>query len=661
MASSDLPSSQVGAILVDPAGTLWVGTWAGLTSARPPPPGHWLRADGRDGALSHPIVTAIVARGRSLYVGTENGLNRCDARTLHCTAYHFNPAAPNGLCSDHVTALWNAPEGVYVGTSGEGVCRLDPASGRFTVLPTPHEARYVYALGPGPDGLLGVAGALGFVGLPRSAAGHERMIVRSSAIGTSPTHLATLPGGEVWVASLGRGLCLAGPAGCSARRLPDARVEALAAEGNALWAAGAFGVIRFDGDGRAHEVLGPDALPDPSVGCLAASPDGMWATSQVGLLRFAPRGQRITYYGAAVGLPQEGFVPRACARLPSGVLAFGTLDGLLLLDPTHLPSPPPVRLALTLTRSDGRPLARLRNGAPFVGPGDGGPLLHVAIPGLPYPESGLVQYRLAGLQREWSPATRPPRLAFPPLPPGRYTVEVRAPLFSAATSLPLVVRPPWWRTLWARALALLTVVALAFTAYRTRVRALLRVEATRRQIADDLHDDVGSRLGGLALALDVTARTLPGEASDEVVVRAEEARELLADLRDTVWVVDGSADTLADLAERVRIAAERMLPHATVVVESEGDLSRALDMQTRRHLLFFCKEALHNAARHGHPHRVRIVFSVPSGGSAAVQIVDDGTGFDTSGTGGHGLHSLRRRSEALGGAVSISSSPRTGT
>ena len=232
-----------------------------------------------------------------------------------------------------------------------------------------------------------------------------------------------------------------------------------------------------------------------------------------------------------------------------------------------------------------------------------------------------------------------------------------APYRIAPPPVPLTAEPAFW------ALGLVGGVALGGTFHYVRLRRARRERAhqTRRQIADDLHDDVGSRLGGLALGLDVAARTLPAEARAEVQARADEARALLGDLRDVVWVVDGGFDTVRDLADRVLQTAEALLPDGAAAVRVEGDGALALDLPARRHLLFFCKEALHNASRHGAPATVSIAFAAGEGAPLTVEVTDDGRGFETDTPGGRGLASFERRAQALGGTVTVASAQGDGT
>jgi signal transduction histidine kinase len=323
----------------------------------------------------------------------------------------------------------------------------------------------------------------------------------------------------------------------------------------------------------------------------------------------------------------------------------------MVVDPAALP-PPDRRVAVTGVTVDARP--RALAGPLTLRPADGGPTFEFAAP-LTAPGAAPVAYRLAGLDDRWALADDG-RAVFPRLPAGRYTFEVRS--GGASAALPVRVLAPAWRRPWALALWALAALGLAVAAYRVRVGMLLREAQTRRQIADDLHDEMGSRLGALATTLDLAALRVPHEAQPVVAARADDARALLGDLRDTVWAVDAGHATLADLGERIRQTAEALLPDVdlAVDVDGRGDLS----MRERRHVLYVAKEALHNAARHARPTAVGVRLALGADG-LRLTVTDDGPGLASGRRDGRGLASMQRRADALGGTLAVESAPGGGT
>ena len=86
-----------------------------------------------------------------------------------------------------------------------------------------------------------------------------------------------------------------------------------------------------------------------------------------------------------------------------------------------------------------------------------------------------------------------------------------------------------------------------------------------------------------------------------------------------------------------------------------------LDMDVRRDLFLIGKEALNNAARHARCRNLRLSLGC-SGDRVALEVVDDGRGFDAERDyEGNGLASMQRRAARLGAQLSLRSAPGRGT
>ena len=133
--SLDLPHPEVQALAQDRDGLIWIGTADGL-----------VRYDGLDVTVlrrragdratlpSNGIQALLADRRGVLWIGTDRGLARHDARTDRMT--HASPA--RGACAGGVVWLAEDADGrIVYGARAQGVCRLDPASGRTerVVLP----------------------------------------------------------------------------------------------------------------------------------------------------------------------------------------------------------------------------------------------------------------------------------------------------------------------------------------------------------------------------------------------------------------------------------------------------------------------------------------------------------------------------------------------
>ncbi len=191
-------------------------------------------------------------------------------------------------------------------------------------------------------------------------------------------------------------------------------------------------------------------------------------------------------------------------------------------------------------------------------------------------------------------------------------------------------------------------------------------EEVRRQIARDLHDDIGGDLGGILLISEGVLQR-PG-LSDEVCDELRDIHDIAKGsneaLHDIVWLIREERD-LADLVLRLREMAQlllRKIPFAWEVLP-ETIPARPAPLNVRRHVFFAFKEALTNIAKHADAEQVTIAIEISTTPpSIALRLVDDGRGFDPEvDSKGYGLRNLRRRCQALNGNCEIVSTPGEGT
>jgi signal transduction histidine kinase len=211
----------------------------------------------------------------------------------------------------------------------------------------------------------------------------------------------------------------------------------------------------------------------------------------------------------------------------------------------------------------------------------------------------------------------------------------------------------------------LTIIMVAGTlSWRGHRRRVQERERFRERLARDLHDELGSNLGSIAL---VSSLATQGDALQmradlaeiELVAResAESMRDMVSLLGNRRGVPGGDwLEVLKALAERLLrgLQSDCALPSSTLVWEP--------DLETRRELYLFCKEVLHNAVRHGEPSRVRFELHPTHSGGLRVEIEDDGKGFDPKDVPeGHGLSNLRERAKTMRADMQLDSCPGRGT
>ncbi len=187
----------------------------------------------------------------------------------------------------------------------------------------------------------------------------------------------------------------------------------------------------------------------------------------------------------------------------------------------------------------------------------------------------------------------------------------------------------------------------------------------RDQIARDLHDDIGSNLGGIVLLSEMgSLKGDDAQAREDFKTIKEAAEETAESMQDIVWLIERGQMSLRDLVGRMRQSTETILgvDGVSLAVQPSDFRDRQLSLLFRRHLFFAFKETLNNVRRHAGATDVEVSISI-DGRALSFEVRDDGAGFDPqdhSGP-GHGLANLQRRAERLAGTCHIESQPGHGT
>jgi len=187
----------------------------------------------------------------------------------------------------------------------------------------------------------------------------------------------------------------------------------------------------------------------------------------------------------------------------------------------------------------------------------------------------------------------------------------------------------------------------------------------RKRLARELHDSISQSLYGIQLGAKTARDRLDQDPAsiaqpiDHVMRLAEageaEMRALIFGLRSESLETEGLVATLLQQIEALR--ARHGLAGQTAMKDEP-----AAPVEVKHALYRIAQEALGNTVKHAHARRVDVQLEA-LGHAVALQIVDDGVGFDPGGLyPGHlGLRSMHERALAVGGSLEVSSSPGQGT
>ena len=191
--------------------------------------------------------------------------------------------------------------------------------------------------------------------------------------------------------------------------------------------------------------------------------------------------------------------------------------------------------------------------------------------------------------------------------------------------------------------------------------SLLKVEreagilAERQRLAREIHDTLAQDFTSIIVHL--TAAKLGGsESATPHIQQAEQtARDGLDEARRIVWAMRPEQLEHSTLVESIEEFAARWSVENSVRVNTAiTGTPRPLGPERDAALLRVTQEALNNVKKHANASRVDITLSYMAD-LVALDIVDDGIGFEEKENRGFGLKTMRERVEELRGTLTIES------
>ncbi len=255
--------------------------------------------------------------------------------------------------------------------------------------------------------------------------------------------------------------------------------------------------------GHVRRYSAKDGLPNDVVyGILADDAGHLWMSTNKGLCRFDPTTGACRNYDASDGLQGDEFNRYAFCKQPDGRMFFGGVNGFNHFDPAQL-ADDSTASAIRITaiklinkvvdfRSEGSPLstpAYLSTGMTIPYSAN---MITFEFASMEFsaPEEHRYQYKLEGFDPDWIMVGTDRSAVYTNLDPGTYTFRVRGDnrdgiWDTQGITYRLIVLPPWWRTWWAYALYMMTLVGGVLLFIHKRTSGLKRQkELLERTVAE---------------------------------------------------------------------------------------------------------------------------------------------------------------------------------
>jgi ligand-binding sensor domain-containing protein/two-component sensor histidine kinase len=429
-----------------------------------------------------------------------------------------------------------------------------------------------------------------------------------------------------------------------------------------------------------------DGLTSNNVRCFT---EDLYGNIYLGTVRgvniLSPETGRIKYYGTSDGLASD-FVNTAY-RDRHGAIWFGTHNGLSRLVPEpDKPAPQPSVLISGLRIAGEEysvsPLGQREVFVPeqtanrnnlqidflSIRTGTGGDLRY--------------QYKLDGVDADWSDPTAQSSVTLANLSPGNYRFLVRAVIADAVVSeqpavVSFTVLRPIWQRWWFLVIVSILIGFAIYALYRYRIGQIIKLERVRTRIATDLHDDIGSSLSKIAILSEVVRRkngiggniTETNGKNEPLEIIANTSREMVDSMSDIVWAINPERDSLTDLIHRMRRFAEDILEAQDInyrFVADEAAKDIALGADVRRDVYLMFKECVNNLVKYSAATEAVLQIKAENG-FLHVSVEDNGKGFDaaavasSNGFGGNGLPNMKKRAINSGGKFDVRTEKEKGT
>ena len=286
-----------------------------------------------------------------------------------------------------------------------------------------------------------------------------------------------------------------------------------------------------------------------------------------------------------------------------------------------------------------------------------------------------VQYshQLVGVDHNWVDDGTKSAVNYTNLDAGEYVFKIRATIKPGVweneiSSVLIRIKPPWWRTWWFFSMAAVFIALVIYFMYRYRINELLKRQAIRNKIAQDLHDNVGSTLSSISVYSQVAKIYQQQQKLEPLQDTLEKisatSSEMISEMNDIVWAINPRNDNMETILQRMESFARPLLASQEVKFHFSyvpGIQHQHLEMAKRKNFYLIFKEAINNALKYSGCKNLWVDISLHHH-QLELLVKDDGKGFDVkkirsmNTLSGNGVRNMEMRAKEMKGNWSIVSS-----
>ncbi len=514
-----LSNNSIASIFEDAEGILWIGTYGGglniLDKKKMLFSKYNQKADSANSLSGKSVSSFYKGINGNVWIGTSNGLNKTDLNLEKFKLYQFQPNNNKNINNNYVYSISGDIKGdLWVGAFN-GLYKFDnkkeifnkiqyhdnfPARGITQVFEDTKRTLWIATDGDGLykfDQKKDLYTSYNFdPDNPKSLSGPYVWSVLEDS------------NGIIWIGTVGGGLNkynkktetfttfqhqINDPQSLSSNHIFDLFED----RGKNLWIGTDTGLNKFDREKKTFKYYGrKNGLLNEIIHAVLEDNEGyLWVSTNYGINKFNPKTGIFINYDKQDGLQGNAFNDGAKFKDSLGRLYFGGEEGFTVFDPEKVVDnkfiPPvlitdfllfnkSVNVAKKVVDSKQFQLKQHINFTKEITLEYTDYIFTFEFSALNYrqPEKNMYKYKLEGLDSNWIETDYKNRRAtYTNLSHGEYTFRVKGSNDDGywneeGTSVKIIILPPFWETVWFKALVLTMVLILMFFLYRSRIKKI---------------------------------------------------------------------------------------------------------------------------------------------------------------------------------------------
>lgn len=581
--NSSLSNKFIYPIYKDREGGVWVGTYYGGVNYAAPIKGMingYTHSDYSNSVGGNIISCFCEDPDGNIWIGSDDGgLSYFNTQNKTFRNYLPDPSR-NSLSYHNIHALFLDNDNLWIGTYSGNLNILNTRTGKFTQYPAglsdkiPADMSSVYSIYKDKQSNI-------WLGTMQNIIRYDRKndsFINAKETGTTTSCILQDTDHNVWFATLGKGVYCFKPGREEWKQYtfnPDDRNTLSTNQINSLclddkqqlWAGTDNGICRYDKT-TGNFVRVPLSISQAAVTGIVFNQGYLWISTINGLISYCPDTEEQRIFFKSDGLQSDQYGVNAVLLASSGLLYLGTTNGFCELDTRTISLnayiPPVVITNLQVFNKD------VKIGNESLLPQSTTSIKEIELSykynvfsieyvSLSYsvPAKNQYKYKLEGFDKDWNFVGNQRKATYTNLPAGKYKFHVMGSNNDGvwneeATTVDIVIHPPFWRTTFAYFLYIISVIGLiCYIIYAMKLRTEKRHKARMLQLSVEKEKELHNAKINFFTLIAHEIRTPVSLIIGPLEKIMEASSTLPATIQDALKIIDRNSQRLLSLVNQL--------------------------------------------------------------------------------------------------------------